>query len=104
MYMPISITTFKSRPACKITFKLDAEDAAGATQAFLVGSFNNWSTTANPMKHNKNGSFTLDVEFQKGEEISFRYLLGDGRWVNEKAASEFRYCDFAGADNSILKL
>jgi 1,4-alpha-glucan branching enzyme len=102
--VPISITNLKSRPACKVTFKLDAEEADGAAQAFLVGSFNDWNTTTHPMKHNKNGSFSLDVELPKGEEVSFRYLLGDGRWVNEKAASEFRYCDFAGTDNSILKL
>jgi hypothetical protein len=56
------------------------------------------------MKRNKNGSFSLDVELPKGEEVSFRYLLGDGRWLNEKAAREFRYCAFADADNSILKL
>ncbi|MDR1241272.1 MAG: isoamylase early set domain-containing protein [Deltaproteobacteria bacterium] len=103
--MPISITRLKSRPTvCKVSFKLDAQDAAGAEQAFLTGSFNNWDTASHPMKRNKNGSFSLDVELPKGEEVSFRYLLGDGRWLNEKAASEFRYCAFADADNSVLKL
>jgi 1,4-alpha-glucan branching enzyme len=103
--MPISITNLKSRPTvCKVNFKLDAEDAGSARQVFLVGSFNNWNETSHPMKRNKTGNFSLDVELPRGGEISFRYLLDDGRWMNEKAASEFRYCDFAGADNSILKL
>jgi 1,4-alpha-glucan branching enzyme len=84
---------------------LDAEEAGSAKQVFLVGSFNDWNETSHPMKRdNKSGNFSLEVELPRGVEISFRYLLDDGRWINEKAASEFRYCNFAGADNSILKL
>jgi 1,4-alpha-glucan branching enzyme len=102
--MSISTKYIKARPVGKVRFTLEAGDSGGAEQVFLVGSFNGWSETANPMKRNNNGDFTLDLEFARGEEVAFRYLTGGGRWLNEKDADEFRYCEFAGADNSILKL
>jgi 1,4-alpha-glucan branching enzyme len=102
--MPISTRYIKSRPVCKVRFTLEAGDSGNAEQVFLVGSFNDWSESANPMKKNKDGNFSLDLEFPRGGEVSFRYLTNDGRWFNEKEADEFRYCEFAGADNSILRL
>lgn len=102
--MPVSTKYIKSRPVCKVRFTLEAADCDGADQAFLVGSFNDWSETAHPMKKSKSGDFTLEQEFARGEEVTFRYLTGDGRWLNEKDADEFRFCEFAGADNSIIRL
>lgn len=102
--MPISTKYIKSRPVCKVRFTLEATDSGGAEQVFLVGSFNDWSESANPMKKNKDGDFSLEQEFARGEEVVFRYLTNDGRWLNEKEADEFRYCEYAGADNSIIRL
>ena len=39
----------KSKPVCKISFRLDAADAAGATKVQLLGDFNNWDETVEPM-------------------------------------------------------
>lgn len=102
--MPITMSRLKSRPVCKVRFKIDAEDAMNVDEAYVVGSFNSWSPESHPMKKNKNGSFALELEFPCEQEISFRYLLGDGNWLNEKEATEYRYCEFACTDNSILKL
>ena len=102
--MPITVTYLKTRPVCKVRFKLEPDEASGAECAYIVGSFNNWDEASHPMKRNKNGSFSLEMELPKGADVSFRYLLGDGRWLNERQATEYRYCDFAGADNSVLKL
>ncbi|MDR2893746.1 MAG: isoamylase early set domain-containing protein [Deltaproteobacteria bacterium] len=102
--MPIKINRLKSRPTCKVRFKLDPEDVADAENVCIVGSFNEWDEKRHPMKKNKNGSFTLEIELPNGEEISFRYHVDNERWLNEKEASEYRYCEFACADNSILRL
>ena len=102
--MPITMSRLKSRPVCKVRFKIEAADAASAESAYVVGSFNGWCGHSHPMKKNKNGSFALELEFPCEQEISFRYLLSDGNWLNEKEATEYRYCEYAGTDNSILRL
>lgn len=102
--MPITMSNLKSRPVCKVRFKIDAEDAAGAREAYIVGSFNSWNERSHPMKRNKNGSFGLELEFPREQDIQFRYLLDDGRWLNEKEATEYVFCSYAGTDNSVLKL
>lgn len=102
--MAIKKTYLKSRPACKVRFKLSADDVSGAEQVFLAGDFNSWDSVQHPMIRHKDGSFSLELEFAPEQEVVFRYLLDNGQWINDREASEFRYCQFASADNSVLKL
>ena len=44
----------KSKPICKVTFKLKASEANNAGTAKLVGDFNAWDIQAEPMKKLKN--------------------------------------------------
>ena len=45
--MAIKKQFLKSKPVCKVSFKLNAKDAIGAKTVQIVGEFNNWdqSTT-----------------------------------------------------------
>lgn len=101
--MAITKKELKSRPVCKVRFKLDADEAGGSAKVFLVGSFNGWDEKAMPMKQNKDGSFSLEIDLPLGQKHSFRYLRSDGVWLNDSAADAYEESEF-GADNCILNL
>jgi len=65
----------KSKPVCKVTFKLTKEDALGAKNVTIVGEFNNWSTKETPMTRQKNGAFSLTLDLEKNRDYQFRYLI-----------------------------
>jgi hypothetical protein len=44
-----------------------------AQTAKLVGEFNNWSFTANPMKQLKSVAFTVTLDLEKIEAYQFCY-------------------------------
>ena len=98
--MAIKKQFLKSKPVCKVTFTVPAEEANNVA---VVGTFNEWNTEATPLKKLKNGSFkgTVDLETEKSYE--FRYVV-DGNYVNEEEADAFAWNDFAGAENSVLSI
>ncbi|WP_189408159.1 isoamylase early set domain-containing protein, partial [Alteromonas halophila] len=63
----------KSKPVCKVTFRLRADESKQAATARLVGDFNAWDINALPMKRLKNGDFTQTVSLPVGKEYQFRY-------------------------------
>lgn len=94
--------TLKSRPVCKVRFKLNPEEAAGNEAVYLVGSFNDWDERSLPMKKNKDGSFALEVDLPAGEKHLFRYLRSDGVWMNDDEADGYESSPYSGADNSVI--
>ncbi|WP_159947107.1 isoamylase early set domain-containing protein [Polaribacter septentrionalilitoris] len=98
--MAIKKQFLKSKPVCKVTFTVPAEDAK---KVAVVGSFNEWNEKATPLKKLKNGSFKGTVDLEAGSSYEFRYLV-DGSYLNEDDADAFAWSDFAGADNSVLNL
>jgi 1,4-alpha-glucan branching enzyme len=98
--MAIKKQFLKSKPVCKVTFTLPAEEAK---KVAVVGDFNEWDAKATPLKKLKNGSFKGTVDLQSGSSYEFRYLV-DGAYVNEQEADGSVWNDFAGADNSLLSL
>lgn len=99
--MSLTKKTLKSRPVCKVRFKVGAEEAGGSEQVYLVGSFNGWNERDLPMKRNKDGSFALELELAAGEKHYFRYLRSDGVWLNDSGADAYEPCEF-GTDNSVV--
>lgn len=67
----------------------------------VVGDFNGWNPTANPLQHRSNGSYSTTVVVEGGRRYAFRYLCSNGRWFNEGFADAFEVNDF-GSDNSVL--
>ena len=98
--MAITKQYLKSKPVCKVTFTVPAEEAK---EVKVVGSFNGWDTKKNPLKKLKNGSFkgTIDLESEKSYE--FRYVI-DGNYVNDEQADAFAWNDFAWDENGVLNL
>lgn len=76
----------------KITFTLPAANIIGAEECVLLGEFNNWNLEKGfYMQKQADGSMTTEVELAAGRDYQYRYLLSNGRWVNdngEKITSE----------------
>lgn len=104
--MALTKQFLKSRPACKVKFRLEADEVGQATEVYLVGEFNDWDARATPMRRMKDGGFTAEVELETGREYRFRYLLAGGAsgWLNDGRADSYEYCPFAGTDNSLVSV
>lgn len=89
----------KTRPVCKVTFKFRTE----AKNLVLVGDFNGWDESANPMKKLDDGSFTITVELETGYEQQFRYLADGYIWHNDEAADKYVHSSL-GSENSVVVL
>lgn len=92
----------KSKPVCKVTFKISEEEAQNAKSVRLVGEFNDWDLSVPPMKKLKNGTFTTTVELEAGKEYQFRYLLDDQNWENDWAADAYVPSQTSFEDNSVV--
>lgn len=94
----------KSKPVCKVTFKLDAEAAKNASKAKLCGDFTQWDAKALPMKRLKSGEFTLTVNLEKDNEYEFRYLLDDEKWENDWEADGYVPSNVSVEENSLVSV
>lgn len=86
----------------KIDFLLPAEVAAGATSGILLGEFNNWDSNQGvALKQQKDGSLKASLSLQSGS-YEYRYLLNDGRWVNDTQASKYTYISQFAIENCVV--
>ncbi|MCF8458187.1 MAG: isoamylase early set domain-containing protein [Bacteroidales bacterium] len=91
----------KSKPECKVTFRLPKEIVAEAETVNLVGDFNNWDANSTPMKKLKSGEFTVTVTLQKDNEYQYRYFIDGKIWKNEENADKYLMNEF-GSENSVV--
>ena len=88
----------------KIDFLIPAEVAAGATSGILLGEFNNWdSNNGVTLKQQKDGSLKASLSLQSGS-YEYRYLLNDGRWVNDTQASKYNYNTEFAIENCVVEV
>jgi 1,4-alpha-glucan branching enzyme len=73
-----------------------------ATSAAVVGEFNDWSPTADPMVRDARG-FVATIRLQPGRTYRFRYLLDGERWENDWQADDYVPNEFGG-DDSVIDL
>jgi hypothetical protein len=86
-----------------ITFSLPAEALQGATEAFLLGDFNNWNPKNAPkLEKQPDGTYKTSAQLEEGKTYQYRFLLNDGRWVNDYHAQ--KYVPVAGlyVDNCVI--
>jgi 1,4-alpha-glucan branching enzyme len=98
--MAIKKQYLKSKPVCKVTFSIEAEEAKKVS---VVGSFNNWNVKKAPLKKLKNGTFKGTIDLEKDSAYEFKYVV-DGTYVNDAAADAYAWNDFAGAENSVVNV
>lgn len=102
--MSISKKFLKSKPICKVTFRLSKEQAAGAEKVALVGGFNDWNTTKNYMKKLKDGSFKTVVELAVDNAYEFRYLLNEKNWLTDSEADAYVNNGIDNQQNAVVDL
>jgi 1,4-alpha-glucan branching enzyme len=102
--MSIKKQYFKNKGICKVTFGVPESVGNEVGKVHVVGEFNNWSTSATPMKRSKNGVFTVSLDLKPGQEYQFRYLLDDNRWGNDTEADKSADTPFGDARNSVIVL
>ncbi|HKK34408.1 MAG TPA: isoamylase early set domain-containing protein [Desulfomicrobiaceae bacterium] len=102
--MSIEKKYLKTRPVCKVTFRLPEEHADGAGEVAVVGDFNAWDPLANPMRKLKKGGFSLTVDLEPGREYEFRYLVDRLAWENDGGADGYRQTPYGDGENCLLVL
>jgi predicted flap endonuclease-1-like 5' DNA nuclease len=68
----------------KVSFRLAAEFVADASEGILLGDFNNWNPEEGvQLQKKEDGSMEAEIALVSGRTYQYRYLLNDGRWVND---------------------
>ena len=88
----------KSKPVVQVTFELPAH--IEAKEAAVVGEFNNWDGSANPLRKTK-GIWKTTLKLESGKEYQFRYLVNGNEWYNDDSADKYVANSIDG-DNSVL--
>ena len=87
----------------KITFLLPAEIVGEATSAKLLGEFNNWDANNGiTLKKQKDGSLKATASLEAGRSYQYRYLLNDGRWVNDERAENYVHASGFAVENCVV--
>ncbi|MHC4458567.1 MAG: isoamylase early set domain-containing protein [Planctomycetota bacterium] len=102
--MSIKKQYLKSKPVCKVTFRISKEAGNSTGTAYVVGEFNNWDSVSTPMKKLKTGAFTTTLDLEKGKEYQFRYLLDNQIWENDADADKYVPTPFGDCENSVIAL
>ncbi len=92
----------KSKPKCKVTFRLSSQAAKKAKDVHIVGDFNNWSKAAMPMKRLKDGAYVVTLDLDTGKEYQYRYLIDEDTWENDWDADKYVPSLFGGCENSVV--
>lgn len=92
----------KTKPVCKVTFRLQKEVVQAAKTVNIVGDFNNWDIYATPMKKLKNGVFTATLDLGVDTEYQFRYLIDETKWENDGHADKYVPTPYGNAENSVV--
>lgn len=100
--MTVKKQYFKTKPYCKVTFRLEKKKAGGAHNVALAGDFNAWQAGRTPMKSLKSGDFTASVNLTKGREYQYRFVINGDCWITDETADKQIYCDFAQAQNAVV--
>lgn len=89
----------------KVTFTLPAHVVADATSGIILGEFNNWdNTNATSLKKQKDGSMKATLTLESGRTYQYRYLLNDGRWVNDHTADDFVQVSGFYVENCVINV
>ncbi len=102
--MSIKKEFLKSKPVCKVTFRLSSEEANEAKAISLLGEFNDWDAASTPMAKLKDGSFKATLDLESGREYQFRYLVDGTEWKNDPEADKQVRSPFGNSDNSVISL
>ncbi len=88
----------KTKSVCQVTFQLP--EGIEAEKVCLVGEFNNWDETANPMRK-VDGVWQTTLKLEQGHEYQYRFLVNGAEWHNDWNADKYIANNVDG-DNSVV--
>jgi hypothetical protein len=100
--MAITKKYLKTKPLCKVTFKVSPEEGKNFESAHLLGDFNNWDTENTPMKKATNGSFSVTLDLDTNKQYKFRYLFEGIIWGNDLEADLSLPTPFGDSEDSVI--
>ncbi len=89
----------KTGKSCRVTFKTDV--LTDTDQVALLGDFNAWDPKTHCLKARKDGSFSLTLSLDAGQDYRFRYLMDGSTWTNEAEADQLVPNQFGTSDSLI---
>jgi len=102
--MFISKKYLKSKPVCKVTFRLPKEALADAKKVFLVGDFNSWDQEKEEMKILKDGSAKTMVDLEVGKSYEYKFLIDGKKWENDWRAEAYVTNGVDANENSVVSV
>jgi len=92
----------KTGKVCRVTFR--HIPTAETAKIRLLGEFNEWgSSSTDLLKKRKDGSFSVTISINAGQDYRFRYLLDDTTWENDTEADDYVHNIF-GTKDAVLSL
>jgi len=89
---------YKTKSTCDVTFELPKN--IEAKSAYVVGDFNEWDETANPLRKVK-GVWKTTLKLEQGHEYQYRYFVNGQEWHNDWEADKY-VPNNVGGDNSVV--
>ncbi len=87
----------------KVTFTLSQHIAHNSSGGQVLGDFNDWNTqTGTPLTRDENGDLTATLELETGRTYQYRYLLHDGRWLNDDRAHFYMNAEGMFVENCVV--
>ena len=87
----------------KVIFTLPSESVANAAEGILLGEFNNWNPEEGiHLQKKEDGSMIAELSLTAGKTYEYRYLLSDGRWVNDNNGKAFSQVYGYSVENCVL--
>ena len=87
----------------KVIFTLPSESVANAAEGILLGEFNNWNPEEGiHLQKKEDGSMIAELSLTAGKTYEYRYLLSDGRWVNDNNGKTFSDVYGHAVENCVL--
>jgi len=100
--MAIKKQYLKTRPVCKVTFRMAEPEGYHPGTVDILGDFNEWETGATRMEQLKDGTFKAVVELDPDREYAFRYLMDNRIWGNDDAADKYVPTPYGNEENSVI--
>ncbi len=94
----------KTKPVCKVNFKVLKKRIGPAKTVRIIGEFNDWDMNVAPMNKLKNGDFSYMIDLEKERAYQFRYLVDGKKWINDESADAYLPSPFPGVENSVIAL
>jgi predicted flap endonuclease-1-like 5' DNA nuclease len=89
----------------KVKFELPKELVpSNATDVRVLGSFNDWTWEKGVSLKLTKDTYVAEVALPAGKVFEYRFLVDNYFWTNDNKADDYKHCNYAGTENSVLVL